>query len=245
MTLDILATGSSGNGYLLTAGDDRLMLDCGIRWPDIQAGLGFATARLAGCLLTHEHMDHAKALRYVLSAGVDCYASCGTWGAVGLAGHRKHVVYADVPLVIGQFAVRPLSAQHDAAEPLAYLIRYDPTGETLLYATDTFYLRDTVRGVQYILAECNYISEIAESNFSEGALPKSVYDRLMTSHMSLAHLKDFLTASDLTAARHIVLIHMSSGNSDETRMVREVRELTGIETTAARAGTRIELTRPF
>jgi hypothetical protein len=40
---------------------------------------------------------------------------------------------------------------------------------------------------------------------------------------------------------------MSEGNSDEARMVREILELTGTQTTAApRGGMRIELTaRPF
>jgi phosphoribosyl 1,2-cyclic phosphodiesterase len=240
--LDVVATGSTGNCYVLAAGADRLILDCGVKWQDIQRGLGFTTGALSGCLATHSHNDHVKALRHVLRAGIDCYASRGTWDAVGISGHRKHVVSAGEGFTAGAFSVLPLEAQHDAAEPLAFLIRHDPTDETVLYATDTYYLRDTVKGVHYILIECNYVNEIAEERHADGSLIDSVYNRLMTSHMSLEHLKDFLAASDLTATRHIVLIHMSEGNSDEARMVREVQELTGIETTAApRGGMRVYL----
>jgi phosphoribosyl 1,2-cyclic phosphodiesterase len=226
---------------MLTAGADRLLLDCGVKWQDIQRGLGFTMGELSGCIVTHSHADHTKALRYVLRTGIDCYASRGTWDAVGISGHRKHVVSAGVGFTAGAFSALPLEAQHDAAEPLAFLIRHDPTGETLLYATDTFYLRDVVKGVNYILVECNYVTEIAEERRANGALIESVYNRLMTSHFSLEHLKDFLAASDLTATRRIVLIHLSEGNSDEARMVREIQELTGIQTTAARADAHIEL----
>jgi hypothetical protein len=93
-----------------------------------------------------------------------------------------------------------------------------------------------------MLVECNYCHGIAKTRFHNGEIAKPLYDRLMTSHFSLDHLKDFLEASDLSATRHIVLLHMSEGNSDERRMVREVHALTNIPTTAAVGGLRLELT---
>jgi len=55
MLIDIIATGSAGNCYILTAGQDKLILDCGVRYKDIQAALRFDASRVAGCLVTHEH----------------------------------------------------------------------------------------------------------------------------------------------------------------------------------------------
>jgi len=241
MTLDVVATGSSGNCYILTAGHDKLMLDCGVRYKDIQIALGFNTKSVTGCLVTHEHNDHTKALKDVLRAGIDCYMTSGTAEVKNASGHRVHTVKEAKTFDVGPFTIYPFKTEHDAVDPVGYLISYRPTGEKLLYATDTFYLRYAFKGVHYILIECNYCRGIAHTRFVNGEIVKALYDRLMTSHFSLDNLKDFLAASDLTVTRHIVLLHMSEDNSDERRMVREVRSLTNIPTTAAVGGLRLEL----
>jgi len=56
MLLDVIASGSSGNSYIITAGKEKLMLDCGVRYKDIQLALGFRTTSVVGCLITHEHL---------------------------------------------------------------------------------------------------------------------------------------------------------------------------------------------
>ena len=241
MILDVVASGSSGNSYIITAGKEKLMLDCGVRYKDIQAALGVNTASVVCCLVTHEHNDHTKALKDVVRAGIDCYMTEGTANEKGVSGHRIHLVTAAQAFDIGNFTVFPFKTEHDAIDPVGYLISYRPTGERLLYATDTFYLRYAFKGVHYILVECNYCRGIAHTRYVNGEIAKTLYDRLMTSHFSLDHLKDFLEASDLTVTQHIVLLHMSEDNSDERRMIREVKALTNLPTTAAVGGLRLEL----
>jgi len=186
--------------------------------------------------------DHTKALSNVLKAGINCYMTDGTATVKGVkTHHRTHIVKAAQTYTVGPFAIYPFETEHDAVEPVGYLISYRPTGEKLLYATDTFYLRYSFRGVHYLLIECNYVRSIARARFTNGEITKNLYDRLMTSHFSLDNLKDFLAASDLTVTRQIVLLHMSKDNSDERRMVREVRSLTNIKTTAAVAGLKLGL----
>jgi len=241
MRLDVIATGSSGNAYILTAGKDKLILDCGVRYKEIQKGLGFNIKSVAGCLVTHEHNDHTKALKDLLRVGIDCYMTPGTRDAKGVTGHRLHTITVAKSFEVGPFTAFPFRTEHDASDPVGYLISYRPTGEKLLYATDTFYLRYAFKGVHYMLIECNYCRGIAHNRYVNGEIAKTLYDRLMTSHFSLDNLKDFLAASDLTVTRHIVLLHLSEDNSDERRMVREVRSLTDIPTTAAVGGLRLNL----
>ena len=70
--------------------------------------------------------------------------------------------------------------------------------------------------------------------------------RTLESHMSLEHLKEMLTANDLTAVNNIVLIHMSGRNSQQDAFVREIAEHTGKHTMAATKGLTIELNKtPF
>ena len=59
--------------------------------------------------------------------------------------------------------------------------------------------------------------------------------------MSLRHLKEALLANDLSKTLKIVLVHLSDSRSDEQRMVKEIREATGIETIAASNGMSIPL----
>jgi phosphoribosyl 1,2-cyclic phosphodiesterase len=246
MTLDVIATGSTGNCYIITAGTDKLLLDCGISYKRIQTALGFDTAHVSGCLVTHEHNDHSKAILDLTRAGIYCYMTQGTAETKGVTGHRIRHVTAAQTFTVGQFTVYPFKTEHDAADPVGFLISYKPTGERLLYATDTYYLRYAFKGVHYMMVECNYCNDIVRTRLDSGDIAKARHSRLMSSHFSLDNLKGFLDASDLTATRHIVLVHMSDGNSDERRMVREIHRLTGISTTAAVAGLRIKLElRPF
>ena len=111
----------------------------------------------------------------------------------------------------------------------------------MLFATDTYYIRYKFRNLNAIMVECNYCKDILDRNIEAGLIDEAMKRRLMESHMSLDHCKDFLKANDLSQCRKIVLLHLSYSNSDATRMIREITELTGIETVVADAGLELEL----
>ena len=61
-----LASGSSGNCYMVKSGDVSLLVDVGISGKKIIEGLeqaGTEKEQVAGIFLTHEHSDHIKSLR--------------------------------------------------------------------------------------------------------------------------------------------------------------------------------------
>jgi len=67
-----LASGSSGNCYHLTDGSSGLLIEAGIPIKKISKGIGFKlTSEIDGCLITHEHMDHSKSARDIMTAGID------------------------------------------------------------------------------------------------------------------------------------------------------------------------------
>src|SRR5690625_5828746 len=82
------ASGSSGNAYLIDDAHTQLLLECGIRFKDIQIALDFKTSSIAGCLISHEHKDHTKGLKDVIRAGIDVFASQGTIDQEGIKHHR-------------------------------------------------------------------------------------------------------------------------------------------------------------
>ncbi|MGI6689870.1 MAG: MBL fold metallo-hydrolase [Christensenellales bacterium] len=234
MQLQVLSTGSTGNAYALHAGGSTLLLEAGIPIKQIVRGIK-DWKRVVGCLVTHEHGDHAQSAEAVAKMGVKTYMTKGTKQAINSSGSLTQLNSLRMlsPVAVDQFTVMAFDAQHDAAEPCGYLIRYEPTGETVLYATDTFYLRHTFPGVHYWIAECNYIDEIIDEQTDDGELSVALRKRLKTSHMSLRRLLDALRANDLSKTRAIILVHLSDKRSDERAMVDAIRNETGVSQVVA------------
>lgn len=226
ITIKTLASGSSGNAYLIDDGRSQLLLECGIRFRDIQIALDFKTSNLAGVLISHEHKDHTKGLKDVLKAGIDCYMSQGTADAENIKHHRLKVVENKKQFKVGSWTVLPFDVEHDVAEPFGYLLM-NQEGEKLLFATDTYYVRYKFKGLTHIMIETNYSMDILEENIAEGRVPKVMKKRLLQSHFSLENVKEFLKANDLSKVQEIHLLHLSNNNSDEDRFKKEIQELTG------------------
>lgn len=224
--INALASGSTGNCYKVTDGKSPLLIECGLSWREIQQGLGFKASGLTGCLISHEHGDHSKAVANVIRAGIDCYMSQGTADALEVSGHRVRVATALQQLQVGSWAMLPFRVEHDAAEPLGFLLITE-AGDKLLYATDTYYIRYRFRGLTHIMVECNYDLDVLHKNVTSGLVPVAVKNRVLRSHFSLANVKDFLRANDLSQVREIHLLHLSDGNSDAKGFKKEVQELTG------------------
>lgn len=218
-----LASSSSGNAYLI-GGRSPLLLDCGLPYRQLQKAAGYQLASLAGCLVTHEHGDHSKAAKDLMKSGVDLYCSQGTADALKLDGHRLNIIKARQQFRLGGWQVLPFETEHDAKEPLGFLLAAD--GERILYATDTFYIRYRFPGLTHILLEVNFAQDILDANIERGLSPAH-RRRVMRSHMSLETAKGFLRANDLSKVREIWLCHLSDGNSDAERFKREIQATTG------------------
>ncbi len=220
-----LASSSAGNCCYLTDGATPLLLECGIRFREIEQGLGHRVTGLAGCLVSHEHGDHARAAREIVRAGVDLYGSRGTIGALGLTGHRVKAIRALEQFQIGTWTVLPFATVHDATEPLGFLLA-SPAGK-VLYLADTAYCPYRFVGLTHILVEANYSLDIIRRNVADGSVPVEHKNRVIRNHMSIERLLDMLRANDLCRVREIWLLHLSDGNSDAEAFQRRVREATG------------------
>lgn len=247
MRLRVVSTGSSANCYLLESGTEVLMLDAGLPIRKILPHVEDFRS-IVGCLITHEHGDHARGVSEVVRRGVKTICSAGTKKVLNDSLLLSQLV--DVmplkPIQLGGFTVMAFETQHDAAEPFGFLIREDKTGENVVYATDTYYLRYTFPKIHYWIVECNYCDEVMDDELRCGKIDAGLRRRLLESHMSLRRLKDAFASNDLSTATKIVLVHLSDSRSDEQRMVREIETLTNVETIAAANGMSIQLDRiPF
>lgn len=231
--IKVIATGSKGNFYILEAGEEILLLECGIQIKEIKKALNFDLSKVVGCLLSHSHNDHCKAVEEVLKF-TDVFTSKGTKEELQerftLNRHCFEIEH-NKPFEIGGFMIVPFNTQHDTKEPLGFLIYHKDIGN-VIFATDTYYLKYKFRNVDHVLIECNYSENILENLEPYRA-------RLLKSHMNLETLKETLSYWDLSRTKDITLIHISDGNGDPERFKEEIESLTGIKTIIAAPGVEI------
>jgi phosphoribosyl 1,2-cyclic phosphodiesterase len=249
MKLKVLGSSSKGNCYILESPTGSLLIEAGLPFREIQKGLDFDLGNVVGALVTHEHKDHSKAVEDIMKAGIDVYTSHGTALKSGIWDgetspmkfHRVHMMKSLDKFQLKDFIICPFDTEHDALEPFGYFVHYKPTHEALLFLTDSYYSKYTFKGLNYIMIECNYIKETLDANIAAGLIDERMKPRLLQSHFSLEHVKQFLRANDLSQVRELILLHLSSHNSDAARMIKEIKEVTGITPKIAEPGLGVEL----
>ena len=134
MEICSIASGSSGN--CICAGTDtcHLMIDAGISGKRIENGLnsvGLKTEEMEGVLITHEHSDHISGLGVIARRyGLPIYGTKGTLEAIQntssvgkIDPSLFHVIEPDQDVLIGDIVVHPIRISHDAADPVAYILK--------------------------------------------------------------------------------------------------------------------------
>lgn len=181
--------------------------------------------------------DHAKAVKDLMKAGIDCYMSEGTAKALGTSGHRLYkfsgIKKGDIltykPFKLASYTIIPLALIHDVLEPTGYLIEDSMTGESVLFVTDTAYMIYKIPAVDYIMIECNYVKSVLDEKVEQGKINVSLRNRIVKNHMSLETLVEALKAADLSRCKKIYVLHLSDGNSNEEMIKRQIQEVSGCE----------------
>ncbi|RLC23039.1 MAG: MBL fold metallo-hydrolase [Deltaproteobacteria bacterium] len=225
-----IASGSSGNCYHISDDGSRsFLIECGIRFKQIQQFTGYNTAQMEGCLVSHSHKDHCKVYNEIMRLGVDVWMSEQTVIELNSRGHRVKQFSAGREFNFGNWQVMPFKLQHDI-ENHGFLIYANHGKERLVYITDSFYCRYKFPKVNIYMIECNYARDILDENYKAGKISKFLRDRVLISHFSLGNVLDFFQANDLSHCREIHLLHISQGNGDPERFRKAVEGLTGIPT---------------
>ena len=236
MTLTVLDSGSRANGYVLHDDREALVLECGCTYSKCLEAIGFNRRKIVGALVTHEHGDHCRYIEQYLEAAIPTLTSKGTaenWAYKRPI--RPSIVECFKTYELGGFKVMAFDTQHDSAEPIGFLIQHDSIG-VLLFATDTYYLKYKFDDLTQVMIECNYDKGILERNVKTGVVKPFVKDRIKQSHMSLETTISTLKANDISRVNNVVLLHLSSNNSDSDMFKDTVEQEIGKVVTIARKG---------
>jgi phosphoribosyl 1,2-cyclic phosphodiesterase len=216
ITLYVLGSGSRGNCCAVESNGVALLIDAGFSAKEIERradAAGLELTRVAGITLTHEHNDHAcGAAQLSRRLRVPVLTAPGTWRRLAHmmegAEHRSLGLCASVEL--GPFTIDACPTNHDAAEPLAVVVR-NTDGVSVGVAYD---LGRPTTAVRYLLRKVTAI--VLEANHDEVQLRTSEYPPVVQRRIagSAGHLSNRAAGELLADLYHpgllaVVLAHLS------------------------------------
>ncbi len=222
-----ICTGSKGNATLIfNEQNECIMVDFGIsklRVTQALRELNYSFDDIKALFVTHEHTDHISGLPNFAPEKI--YTSFKLNGS-HLATYFKtrknvssdyilnlmnnsHVIDKDNTYKIGNFTIETISSNHDATNPLSYIIYAD--NQKLVLITDTGYIQEKV---MYKFKDADFI--MIESNHDEQMLinsgrPFPLIKRILSSEGHLSNSQCGYYLADLIAekTKEVMFIHLS------------------------------------
>ena len=230
MQIDVLASSSLGNAYIVSDGTTSILLDAGIPYKELQVKSDFKVNEVATCFISHSHQDHSRAVKDLLSATIDVYALPETLSAMGVSDHhRTHSVEPLKSITINTFEIMAITMYHDCP-CVGYMVYSEKTGERLFFATDTYKITVNPQSVDYLILEINYQKEIVNNLVNEGKMEASIRARLLFSHYELSKALKWLKKIDKSRLKRIYVAHLSNGHSNAEQIRQAVIAETGVPT---------------
>lgn len=231
--LKVLSSGSHGNCYLLQCANETLILELGIKWDDILKGLDYNLGCVCGCLVSHAHLDHSKSIQNAISFGLSVYSN----EEVITIHKGVKVLNLKEKTRIGKgFVVQPIKLFHNTG-CYGFLIQHEEFGK-MVFATDTNSVPYKFKGVQHWLLEANYSQDILIDNACNDVYSRSASEN----HLEINDAIEVLKRNHSSELQNVVLIHLSSGNSNEKDFRERVQQELGFENVwVANSGLEIQL----
>ena len=234
MLLKVISTGSTrGNCYALqTESGEMLLLDCGCNYKKILRGIDYQISNVSGVLLSHEHVDHTKAFKEIMDAGIQIYTNDETVEDMNIrTGELMKGVPERYPFKAGLFIVTPFELPHTTYDKetnqlvscsnYGYLVGHKEMGR-LLYMTDFEYSKYNFQkmNIHHLVIECNYCEELVDKTEANSR-------HRIKGHCSLSTCKQFIEKNRTESLRTVTLVHLSGQASDARKMQQEIQEITG------------------
>lgn len=218
MILSCLGSGSSGNCYLLKDSKGKmLILDAGIPIMKIKQGCEWNVSDIAGCIVTHAHGDHSKAIGDLEIMGIPVYKPYEGDPPIGGYGDFRITAF---PLNDSYGNFKHTNSDGTECPCYGFIINHPEMGR-MIYVTDTEYVRWKFRDISHILVSCNYQKKYMLDN------PFSKQLHVIRGHMELETCADFVEANKSDMLQNVIICHLSSNNSMAGEMTTRIKEIAG------------------
>lgn len=219
------ASGSSGNCYYLATDKTSILIDAGIGARTIKRRFkefGLDLESLKAVLVTHDHVDHVKAVGvlgekyhipiYSTSRVHDGIKRC--YNVTEKLKVSARFIKKEVSFTIGDFSITPFEVPHDSLDNIGYYIEAE--GQKFCLATDIGHMTEVIAGY---LSKANYL--VVESNYDEAMLltghyPQHLKERILgpNGHLSNRETAEFLASYYSPNWRQVWLCHLSKDNNN-------------------------------
>lgn len=215
MKLKILGSGSSGNCYILENDNEALIIEAGLPFMEVKKALNFNIMKIKAVLITHLHSDHHFYWFQYVRAGIPVFEPFKLEGASLRFDNSQFIIQA---FENRDRSGRWLHNNSDGSECPCYgfYITHPEMG-SLVYASDTEYIKYRFKGLNHILCEANYDMQFVDRD-------EPNYEHRLRGHMSLDTALKFISTNDNPALRNVVLIHLSDKSGDPALFKQKTEE---------------------
>ena len=183
-------------------------------------------------LVTPTDRDHSKSIPEALKYGLKVYSTSD----VSELYPKVKPLEPMKRYKIGNWQVLPLKVPHGECECFSYHITM-PDGQTLLFATDLESYPYNIQNVNHLCIEANYSEDILINKMLDNADIRSASNTHMSLNTTISVIKRLYSPN----LRNTILIHLSSGLSDENGFKKAIFEQCGVRCECANADMIFEL----
>lgn len=216
-----VASGSSGNSYIIASEKTALVLDAGVSCKRIIAGIervGRTAGDIAAVLVTHEHSDHIRGLAALKKKliNAEIYASGGSWDGLSPELSGSEITPGEL-FAVGDIEVTAFPLSHDAEEPVGFSFKAD--GTKLAVVTDTGIITEEIfseiKDAAFLVLEANYEEEMLLT----GRYPYFLKQRIKGKYGHLSNvdaaeaIAGIFRGSERPRLNTVLLAHLSKENN--------------------------------
>jgi phosphoribosyl 1,2-cyclic phosphodiesterase len=238
-----IASGSSGNSYLVRTDGAALLIDAGVPAYRITEGLVRAQTdpdEIKAILVTHEHSDHISGLQAVARRAdlAKVYASAGTWDCIQsgkpagrgirIEDDRRESFTPGDSFSVGDIEVRTVPVSHDTPAPVGYVLTSTAGEGSVAVITDTGVFTDDM-----VSAAADADVLVIEANHDIGMLTGGRYPAFLKQRIlsDVGHLSNEASAEAILRIhalekkpRCVLLAHLSAENNTPALAERTVAQ---------------------
>ncbi|NLV83674.1 MAG: MBL fold metallo-hydrolase [Spirochaetales bacterium] len=231
----VLASGSSGNGYVISDGECAVLFDAGFSLREIKrrvvnAGIDFATVQ--ALFLTHLHPDHSR------TAGIFARQTLlpvymheslqiePDMAALRIPVHLSHYFTPGLTVRLGPFSIVPFITSHDSPNSVGFFISVRDKAFMLLTDTGMIYphMLEFASRCDVLFLEANYDPELLKN----GPYPWFLKQRISGNEGHLSNLEAVRVLRESNVARkerrEVYLCHLSKINNNPERLQQYLSE---------------------
>ena len=217
MILRCVSSGSSGNCYILTCNNEKLILDCGMPIKAIKQGLDFDLQGIQGILCTHKHLDHSLSVDDFKKMGFD------VWQPYIDEKKTKKKLFGSFNVSCFDLTDLQGNWMHTNADGTecpcyGFLIEHSELGR-MLYITDTELIKWRFKDINHILLGTNYDKNLIENE------NQSKKNHVFRGHLSIDTACDFVKANNSDALQNVIMCHLSSENADKDLFIEKMKKI--------------------